>query len=651
MPMRNIFSIFLIALSTLLCASFGSAWSAAKFEDESISSKKKHYDFIDFEGEIPLLQKYTLSPSKPDILLTDTSIFEYPNCKISIQNNSHKYPVSSVVVKNYLSHLAVKDINNIIDFSDGNGDDGGMSSQFSMTINKAHMSCLSGDFPACKSIMTAMEVFASENAFTENTKFGNTPVSYFVTIHRFLKPLLAAYSTASQRLGRHSNDEQFKNWSRNAILQNTFNPTAPKGEKDRDLWREKAVNANWPKFEDMGQDPAQNHSLNSGMLAMMHGVLWLDEHMYQVGLDSYLITLSSIDKRGALPLEAIRGGSAIFYSGATINTLLQIQKIALGQGQNLGDLYPQSLNLHRAVNFILDVVEDESNILHYSRLNKIDQTNCQSFKQQCFHGTERDTAFGWVKLYLQIYPNHRNSKRIYDYYDQLKGRSPIEQKRKENLNAIIKGNFDHEPFRHNLTYATKWDAEDSYNFERYPQDTDWNLGSPTCLYSFSKRPLEGIYTYNQKGKLVLALGNGAFSQRRSPKIRQPGSKRRIKAKISGSIGSKELGWEYLDHNVSLVDVYGVEAVLFHYGPESNPSLETLSTHQSKISKACGEIDSFGDDKLLFLLETKAKDRNDFKHQKCVYKYFENSGDEAAFKLYRIYLHSAKSIGKYLDSLQ
>ena len=77
---------------------------------------------------------------------------------------------------------------------------------------------------------------------------------------------------------------------------------------------------------------AQNHSLQSSLAAMMYGVLWEDEHLYQVGLDSYLITLASVNEDGVLELEAIRGGSGLFYSGATLHTLLQIREIAKESG-------------------------------------------------------------------------------------------------------------------------------------------------------------------------------------------------------------------------------------------------------------------------------------------------------------------------------
>jgi hypothetical protein len=327
--------------------------------------------------------------------------------------------------------------------------------------------------------MTAMEIFGAKNAFTQNTAASTSRTApYFVTVHRFLKPLLAAYSTASQRVGRHDKDLDFKDWMQQAIFQNTHNPFAPKGKKDRDMAREHAVN---DIFEKNGYDPAENHSLQSGLVAMMFGVLWQDDHMYHVGLDSYLITLKSINSEGALPLEAIRGGSGMFYSGATLHTLLQIYEIAKNQKQDLLISYPETENLHRAAAFLLDVVENEKIILKYAKADRKDSM-CKTYKKQCFHDNNRDGAFGWVRLYMKNFPNHKNTRRILGFYDELVSKRPIDKRRKENLNAVIKGNFSHEPFRHNLTYPAKYDEQDSYEFKNFPNDGNWNIGDTRCLY-------------------------------------------------------------------------------------------------------------------------------------------------------------------------
>ena len=477
--MFRLFGLLLVGWVLSGIADTEGAWAGNW--NKTNNETKAPYEFITIEGQIPLTRKYDLTPTKSDILLTDINTYEYPNCLDSIKNNKHKYPFDAGAVLNISKQIAAENINDVIDFSEPNGDDGGLSDKFSMTIHKAHMACLKGNKLGCLSIMNAMSLLSEASAFTKNTKAGDTPETYFVTIHRMLKPLLAAYSTASQTLGRHKKDENFKVWMREAIFQNTHNPFADKGTRDRDMSREKVVRATGPKYSWMGQDPAQNHSLQSGLIAMMYGVLWEDKHLYHVGLDSYLITLQSVNKDGVLVLEAIRGGSGLFYSGATLHTLLQIHEIAQNQGHVLDDLYSETNKIHDAATFLLDVVENEKLIIKYAKANKTDSM-CNTYQRQCFHDNKRDTAFGWITIYLKNFPEHENSRRIFKFYEELVSSQPINDGRKENLNAVIKGNFNHEPFRHNLTYPTKWDEQDSYDFKMFPQDTNWNIGSPRCMY-------------------------------------------------------------------------------------------------------------------------------------------------------------------------
>ena len=477
--MFRLFGLSLVGLMLAGIADTEGAWAGNW--NKSNNQTKAPYEFIEVEGQIPLTRTYDLTPTKSDILLTNVGSYEYPNCKDSIKGNKHLYPYDIGSVVELSNSLAVKNINDVIDFTGPDGDDGGLSDKFSMTINKAHMACLTGDHTGCLSIWSAMNILSKASAFTKNTKAGKTPETYFQTIHRLLKPLLAAYSTASQQLGRHKKDELFKSWVKEAIFQNTYNPFADKGTRDRDLVREKAVRAYRPKYAYFGKDPAQNHSLQSGLAAMMYGVLWEDEHLYQVGLDSYLITLESVNEDGVLELEAIRGGSGLFYSGATLHTLLQIREIAKNQGHFLDKQYPETKNIHDVASFLLDVVENEKLILKYAKVNIVNSM-CNTYRKQCFHDNNRDTAFGWVTIYLQNFPNHENSKRIFKFYEELVSNQQIQEKRKENLNAVIKGNFNHQPFRHNLTYPTKWDKQDSLSFQMFPTDTNWNMGSPRCMF-------------------------------------------------------------------------------------------------------------------------------------------------------------------------
>ena len=103
-----------------------------------------------------------------------------------------------------------------------------------MTINKAHMACLKGDFSACWAIRDAMNILSEAAAFTQNTKAGKHRDLLSNNPQNALKPLLAAYSTASQRVGRHEKDEIFRSWMKEAIFQ-TLIIRLPKKEPETEI--------------------------------------------------------------------------------------------------------------------------------------------------------------------------------------------------------------------------------------------------------------------------------------------------------------------------------------------------------------------------------------------------------------------------------
>jgi hypothetical protein len=83
--MLQVVIMFVFALMISVSAWAGN-WNKTNNETQAA------YEFIKIEGQIPLTRKYDLMPTKSDILLTDTSTYEYPNCLDSIKTitiNTH----------------------------------------------------------------------------------------------------------------------------------------------------------------------------------------------------------------------------------------------------------------------------------------------------------------------------------------------------------------------------------------------------------------------------------------------------------------------------------------------------------------------------------------------------------------------------------
>ena len=454
----------------------------------SAKVKLENPELIIKEGKIPLFKNHSLKPTKKNIILTDYNSYNYDYCSLKGWYLK-KYPSNFSHINKKFKQLYTSNLQNNFNYN-GNkkkSKDFDLIDDFDENMYTIHEDCLSGDTKSCKGIQKLVVNFQKSDALTQNkSPMSEKPQIYFDSVNRILKPLLLAYSTSSQVLGRHKNDNQIKEWALSAIYQNTYDPFETEATifesynnvREKDMIRETfTICRKQNNNNRCGSDPAQNHSLNSGYLAMMYGVLWSDDHMFHVGLDGYVKTLESVDNDGVLPTEARRGGNGLSYSGFTITILLNIYETALNQGHDLEKEYPVTQSLHKAVKYILDVVEDETKIYPYS---KRDWTSWKgSPKKQYINGT---TVFAWVRPYLLRFSNHPNSKRIMELHNKLATSDNIPQRQKELLNGLVRGNFKNKTFSKNFIYFNKYDEDDL----KEPYIDDYNIGSigsPLCFYN------------------------------------------------------------------------------------------------------------------------------------------------------------------------
>lgn len=660
---------FLILVISFIFCFANLAYAECKFNCSEKKTKRENPKLIIKEGTIPLFKSHKLVPTKNNIILTDIkkNSYDFCNTRFHKQNKENISPFYNDINNKYQKFYTKNLQDNFNYNSLENHADFDTIPEFSDHLFNIHHDCLYGKRSACKGIIKLINNFQASNALTENKKnnANYNPAIFYDTVNRILKPLLLAYSTSSQVIGRPDTDSKIKEWALKAIFQNTYDPfetdslvpNSSRSFREKDMVRENSRicrlnNSN----EGCGSDPAQNHSLSSGFLAMMYGVLWLDEHMYQVGLDSYVKTLESVDTIGALPLEARRGGNGIHYSGKTISLLLGIYEIALNQNQSLEKEYLVTENLHKAVKFMLDVVEDESKIYPYSKKNWGSWKGTPS-KQYI----STASGFGWVRLYLLRFPNHLNKKRIYKLHKKLATAENIPQRKKELLNALVKRSFKNETFSKNFAYLRKSDRLDLHE-NTYSDDTNnSSLGSPLCLYkrdmgeneSFLKSKYEGLYK-RINNRFVLTGSSGFFTQLKPPRVKSIKKAKRkkikVKLKLYGNMTSDQVGKHYISHQMRLFrkeDDSGKffnEGILFYAESGDNYTVSLFIPHQIKIEKQCDFDDPFR-----FILKT--SDIKEIKHQECVYNYFKNSGDKKAFTLYRSFMHSASALGIYLKSYE
>ena len=157
--------------------------------------------------------------------------------------------------------------------------------------------------------------------------------------------------------------------------------------------------------------------------------------------------------------------------------------------------------------------------------------------------------------------------------------------------------------------------------------------------------LDGLYSL-KNGKILFIGLDAIFEERKPPKLMKSGKNRKISKRINGKVKLLNTNEIRIKSNISIVDIENTNSILMYVGPNSHKSILTLDKHMKNIVDLCGSLEKFGDDSLMFIVET--DDLNRIKHQDCVYNYFKNSNDSDAFSLYRGLTHSTKVLSEYIN---
>jgi len=434
--------------------------------------------YLSREGaRIPLLRNYSFAPSGAPMAITNASL-QYPACKETYFFSRLQRPREANYIISTNAPFFSPNLYESFPYS-GGGDYDTKTIFFSDTMFNLHHRCLAREENACEDIIAIINKLAESAAFTQNrdpnTRHPGAEI-HFQTIHRLLLPSLLSYSSAIQVLGPPGNHSSIGEWAYAAIIQNTYNPLARVRDQNKDFFRIDYVEP----LNDCSDLRAQNHSLQSGYLAGVYGAIWSDKHMLNLAFDALTFTLKSIRKDGSLPCEAQRGANAIFYSGGTVSTMLQI--LHLGRLQGIDVLSIQySERVHDAAMFLIYAAQDMSLINEYAKRDQ-DSWCDVDFRRQCIYTPfGRMVGFGWIPLYRKLFPDHENIKVIDGLANEMENSEVMSGDRRKVLSAILKSAYPIEKINRNLFIEYTGYTETSTTV--YEDSIEWNRGSPHCLYS------------------------------------------------------------------------------------------------------------------------------------------------------------------------
>ena len=429
-----------------------------------------------------LRKKTDFKVTNPNALIFDTTKYKYPNCKFGIDVNNHlHFRGLSDLLANFGKLAAANILEPFPEFAVKG--DNRILKEFSKSMYKEILACIADrtsfktynaqyfvDIKACDTILEIVRLFQQNAALTKSSPDKETR-HFYKSISNILLPLTLGYSAVLQKLGEPQDHNEILEWLYSAIIQSTYDVFSPKNPV-RDLTFKEF------KCSSRGtSSAAQNHSLQSGYLIGLYGALAKDKRLFNFAFDRAAVTLSSIDKKGALTCEAVRGSNATSYSGLTISTLLQIFELAKLQEQDF-DTIPNFELIHDAAKFLLDVGENPKLIYPYAKANRTawcdkdyrKQTECASYN-----------GYGWIRHYMHLFPDHPNVARIKAFADEMNTSNTMTIPRKKKISAIVKRNFPNIYIKKNIYHSDQWSKND-INDLIYDDTGGSNKGSPLCYY-------------------------------------------------------------------------------------------------------------------------------------------------------------------------
>lgn len=165
-----------------------------------------------------------------------------------------------------------------------------------------------------------------------------------------------------------------------------------------------------------GNDTARNnHAYLRASVDMAWGALMDDAEAYRRGPEALEMALADMRPDGSLPLETKRGARALWYQRHAIASLVAIAEMAAVHGQDLYGRRVGGRDLHRAIAFLLDGIDDPRKVWPYAALDhnpRVDADHREQdlgFLEPRRHGRH---YMAWTEPYMARFPDRPEARRL-----------------------------------------------------------------------------------------------------------------------------------------------------------------------------------------------------------------------------------------------
>lgn len=158
-----------------------------------------------------------------------------------------------------------------------------------------------------------------------------------------------------------------------------------------------------------------NHAYLAASVLMAWGALTGDRGLVETAVAVYRRAIADMRPDGSFPLETARGARALWYQRHAIASLVTIAQMAEVQGIDLWSYRVGSRDIHTAVRFLLDGIEDPELVWKYAQEN-VNPGPSQNwmvqdlgFMKRRGHGRH---YMAWAEIYIARFPDREETGRL-----------------------------------------------------------------------------------------------------------------------------------------------------------------------------------------------------------------------------------------------
>ena len=391
--------------------------------------------------------------------------------------------------------------------------------------------------------------------------------------------------------------------------------------------------------------PADNNTCGSNRWKATIGQLMLglrlkNQDLFDRGIYNTRFMLELFDEEGIFVTWAVRGALTWDYSHETPKMLSLLVEIYNSLDFDFMKYQTRNgLRVEEIFDKYFEIIDDVSILEKYAiRQWAVKGTNYNRWIKK----TNDEKISQWTKA-SQVYQTPRY---IFNHKNDLAHLTPCNiSPIFDPINAITSFNLlDIRELYFSSKNSSLCIDEIFKNIETTKHEKTLELEKTQFTNNLYKK-LDGLYI--MKNDKISFIGLDAiFEERKSPKLLKLGKNKKISKRINGKIKFLNTNEIRIKANISLADIENTNAILMYVGPNSHKSIFLLDKHMKNILDLCGPPEKFGDEYLMFIVET--NDLSRIKQQDCVYDYFKNSNDSDAFSLYRGLTHSTKVLSEYIN---